>query len=79
MISSPDNTHAARLLETVASASPLRRFRSADFQSAVSQRFQPAERSNNPCPCVCPAPAGWKPATQQVGNLRYGWNKLAAS
>ena len=45
--------------------------RSADFQSAVSQGFQPAERANNEGHKKIRCPADWKSAIRQIGNLRY--------
>src|ERR1043166_3197363 len=45
--------------------------RCADFQSAVSQCFQPAERGSIPVPRRNPDPADWKSAIRQIGNLRY--------
>ena len=45
--------------------------RSADFQSAVSQGFQPAERGSIPGRRRNPDPADWKSAIRQIGNLRY--------
>src|SRR6266850_4345523 len=50
---------------------PLLGSRSADFQSAVSQGFQPAERANNGGHKNIRCPADWKSAIQQIGNLRY--------
>jgi hypothetical protein len=45
--------------------------RIADFQSAVSQGFHPAGRSNTPQCQPNRQPADWKSAIQQIGNLRY--------
>jgi len=57
-----------------------------DFQSAVSQGFQPASPKNSPVFETVQRPADWPPsrrsgamarreggksATQQIGNLRY--------
>src|SRR6266498_996932 len=44
---------------------------SADFQSAVSQCFQPAGHRSNPARANGPTAADWKSAIQQIGNLRY--------
>src|SRR5262245_992822 len=44
---------------------------SADFQSAVSQRFQPADAAILSNPMVVIQSADWKSAIEQVGNLRY--------
>ena len=45
--------------------------RSADFQSAVSQGFQPAELGKIAMRERVPGTADWKSAIQQIGNLRY--------
>ncbi len=50
------------------------RARSADFQSAVSQGFQPAGRGAVERFGPFVALADWKSAIQQVGNLRYSGN-----
>ena len=48
------------------------RYRSAGFQPAVSQGFQPAEPRRYRGGFCFRAAADWKSAIQQVGNLRYG-------
>src|SRR6266404_194623 len=45
-------------------------YRSAGFQPAVSQGFQPADPHLFSVPSHA-APADWKSAIRQVGNLRY--------
>jgi type II secretory pathway pseudopilin PulG len=63
-----------RLLEhpVIAPAQQARGGRGADFQSAVSQCFQPAGRVASVGLFSRDRSADWKSATQQVGNLRYG-------
>src|ERR1041385_1124281 len=50
--------------------------RSADFQSAVSQYFQPADAEKPSWQRTCSRSADWKSAVPQVGNLPYSWNLL---
>ena len=46
--------------------------RSADFQSAVSPIFNRQGVDTSGSANQIESPAGWKPAIQQIGNLRYG-------
>src|SRR2546426_1038386 len=52
---------------------------SADFQSAVSQGFQPAGLGNVPARAKHRGPADSKSAIQQIGNLRYEVRPLAST